>query len=44
MNIGGYIKKEREWPLKGGGSLTIARFIKNPNIDKINKKLLKHIF
>lgn len=44
VNIGGYIKKEREWPLKGGGSLTIARFIKNPNIDKINNKVIEILY
>ncbi len=41
---GGYIKKTREYPINGGGSLTKAQFICEKDIDKLNLKVINELY
>ena len=40
LTVGGIVKKEREFPRRGGGSLTYARFIETPEITQLVNKIL----
>lgn len=42
--VGGYIKKTREYPINGGGSLTKAQFICEKDIDKLNLKVINKLY
>lgn len=41
---GGVVKKLNEYPPQGGGSLTFAKFIKDPNINEILEKIRKILY
>ena len=41
---GGYIKKTREYPINGGGSLTKAQFICEKGIDELNSKVINKLY
>ena len=40
----GIVEKVREWPPKGGGSLTLAKFINDDRIERLNEKVTSILF
>ena len=35
-----FIKKVREWPKEGGGTLTFAQFIREEELDRLKEQIL----